>query len=47
MALANPFIYGEIVPPESFLDREPERAQLAHDLLDHSLQREYVLRETR
>ncbi len=34
MALANPFIYGEIVPPESFLDREPERAQLAHDLLD-------------
>ena len=34
MAPANPFVYGEIVPPDAFLDREPERAQLARDLLD-------------
>jgi uncharacterized protein len=29
----NPFVYGEIVPVEAFLDREAERAQLVHDLL--------------
>jgi uncharacterized protein len=29
----NPFVYGEIVPVEAFLDREAERTQLAHDLL--------------
>ena len=34
MVPANPFVYGEIVPPDAFLDREPERAQLAQDLLD-------------
>ena len=34
MARANPFIYGEIVPVEDFLDRESERAQLGRDLLD-------------
>jgi len=34
MARANPFIYGEIVPPEAFLDRELEQTQLARDLLD-------------
>ena len=34
MAPTNPFVYGEIVPPDAFLDREPERAQLAQDLLD-------------
>jgi hypothetical protein len=34
MRVMNPFIYGEIVPPEAFLDRETERDRLAHDLLD-------------
>jgi hypothetical protein len=34
MAPANPFVYGEIVPPDAFLDRDSERAQLAPDLLD-------------
>lgn len=34
MTAANPFVYGEIVPPEAFLDREAERAQLGRDLRD-------------
>jgi hypothetical protein len=34
MASENPFVYGEIVPVAAFLDREPERAKLAQDLLD-------------
>ena len=33
MPAPNPFVYGEIVPLEAFLDREAERAQLTHDLL--------------
>lgn len=33
MPVPNPFVYGEIVPVEAFLDREAERAQLTHDLL--------------
>jgi len=34
MAGTNPFVYGEIVPSDAFLDREDERRQLARDLLD-------------
>jgi AAA+ ATPase superfamily predicted ATPase len=30
----NPFVYGEIVPPGAFVDRETERDRLAGDLAD-------------
>lgn len=30
----NPFVYGEVVPPEAFTDREEELARLVADLLD-------------
>ena len=29
----NPFVYGEVVPPASFVDREEELARLSRDLL--------------
>lgn len=31
---ANPFVYGEVVPPSAFVDREIELDRLASDLLD-------------
>src|SRR3954454_8718428 len=31
--MANPFVYGEIVPPSSFVDRETELDRLTSDLL--------------
>src|SRR3954449_13090741 len=31
--MANPFVYGEIVPPSSFVDRETELDRLTADLL--------------
>jgi len=30
--MANPFVYGEIVPPDAFVDREVELDRLVHDL---------------
>ncbi len=33
MAAENPFVYGEIVPPWAFIDRETERDRLAADLV--------------
>jgi hypothetical protein len=32
MAVENPFVYGEIVPPSAFVDREDELARLTGDL---------------
>ena len=32
MAMANPFIYGEVVTTAAFADRESERERLAGDL---------------
>src|ERR671913_1930741 len=31
--MGNPFVYGEIVPPSSFVDREDELDRLTRDLL--------------
>ena len=31
--LSNPFVYGEVVPPAAFVDREDERDRLTRDLL--------------
>src|SRR4026209_543841 len=31
--MTNPFVYGEIVPPSSFVDREDELDRLTRDLL--------------
>jgi AAA+ ATPase superfamily predicted ATPase len=32
VAAENPFVYGEVVPPAAFIDREPELARLTGDL---------------
>ena len=32
MAVENPFVYGEIVPPSAFVDRDDELARLTGDL---------------
>ena len=34
MAADNPFVYGEVVPPAAFIDREAELARLAGDLAE-------------
>jgi hypothetical protein len=33
MAVSNPFVYGEVVPPAAFVDREAEIDRLTRDLL--------------
>ncbi len=32
--MQNPFVYGEVVPGEAFVDREPEQSRLVADLVD-------------